>query len=183
MRFLVLRRLALVGAVVTALVGSVSSAQAATVTAVNVAAADYITSTGVTIAPGTAAAVIAFGRADVCDGGCPSGPRGSFNGAVGVNPGVEGQRAGLLIGTLDGGTTFFPVGAGPTVITGVGPLSLGLNDGTNYGDNTGSYTALIALFPTAAAACADGGYRNLTTVVRTSFTSQAACVSYTQDGS
>ena len=182
MKFLVLRRLALAGAVVTALVGSVSSAQAATVAAVNVAAADYITSTGVTITPGTAAAVIAYGQADVCDGGCPSGPRGSFNGALGVNPGVEGQRAGLLIGSLDGGTTFFPVGAGPTVIAGVGQLSLGLNDGTNYGDNSGSYTALIALFPTAAAACIDGGYRNLTTAVRTSFTNEAACVNYTRDG-
>jgi hypothetical protein len=49
--------------------------------------------------------------------------------------------------------------------------------------DTGSYTALMALFPTAAAASADGAYRNLTTAVRTSFTSQAACVSYTQDGS
>jgi hypothetical protein len=182
MRFVVLRRLALIGAGVTALVGSVPSAQAAPVTTVNVAAADYITSTGVTITSGTAAAIIAFGRADVCDGGCPSGPRGSFNGALGVNPGVEGQRAGLLVGTLDGGTTFFPVGAGPTVITGVGPLSLGLNDGTDYGDNTGSYTALIALFPTAEAVCAHGGYRNLTTALGTSFTNEAACVSYTRDG-
>jgi hypothetical protein len=182
MRFLVLLRLALVGAVMTALVGSVSSAQAATLTAVNVAAADYVTSTGVTITPGTTAVVIAYGRADVCDGGCPSGPRGNLNGALGVNPGVEGQPAGLLVGTLNGGATFFPVGAGPAFITGDGPLSLGLNDGTNYGDNTGGYTALIALIPTAEAACADGGYRNLTTAVRTSFTNEAACVSYTRDG-
>jgi hypothetical protein len=69
----------------------------------------------------------------------------------------------------------FPVGSGPTVITGVGPLSLGLNDGTDYGDNTGSYTALITLFPTAEAVCAHGGYRNLTTALGTSFTNKAAC--------
>jgi hypothetical protein len=182
MRFLVLRRLALASAVATALVGSASSAQAAAVTAVNVPATDFITSTGVTITPGTAAAVIAYGRADVCNG-CPSGPLGSFNGSLGVNPGVEGQRAGLLVGTVDDGTAFFPVGTGPTVITRVGPLSLGLNDGTNYGDNTGSYTALVALFPTAAGACANDGYRSLTTAARTLFSSKAACVRYTRHAS
>jgi hypothetical protein len=59
----------------------------------------------------------------------------------------EGQRAGLLVGSLDNGTSFFPVGSGPMIVTGSGPLSLGLNDGTVYRDNTGSYTAVIVLFP------------------------------------
>jgi hypothetical protein len=147
-----LRRMALVGVAVTALAGPASPALAANVKVVKVPAGNYTTSTGITITPGTAAVIYAIGRADVCGGGCPSGPDGSSNGSVGINPGVEGQRAGLLVGSLDNGTSFFSVGPGPMVVTGSGPLSLGLNDGTNYGDNTGSYTAVIVLYPTAAAA-------------------------------
>jgi hypothetical protein len=144
----VLRRMALVGIAVTALAGPASPALAANVKVVKVSAGDYTTGTGITVTPGTAAAIYAVGRADVCGGGCPSGPDGSSNGSVGINPGVEGQRAGLLVGSLDNGTSFFPVGSGPMIVTGSGPLSLGLNDGTVYGDNTGSYTAVIVLFPT-----------------------------------
>jgi len=50
------------GAVVTALVGPVSPALAADVKVVKVQAGDHTTSTGVTITPGTAAAIYAFGR-------------------------------------------------------------------------------------------------------------------------
>jgi hypothetical protein len=145
-------RMALLGAVVTALVGPASPAHADVLKVVQVPAVDYETTTGVTIAPGTAATIVALGRADVCGGGCPSGPNGATNGAVGINPGVQGQPAGLLVGSLDDGTSFFPVGRGPTVVTAPGPLSLGLNDGSFYGDNTGGYTAVVVLYPTAAAA-------------------------------
>jgi hypothetical protein len=38
------------------------------------------------------------------------------------------------------------------VVTAPGALSLGLNDGSFYGDNTGGYTAVVVLYTTAAAA-------------------------------
>jgi hypothetical protein len=58
----------------------------------------------------------------------------------------------MLVGSLDDGTSFFPVGRGPTVVTAPGALSLGLNDGSFYGDNTGGYTAVVVPYTTAAAA-------------------------------
>jgi hypothetical protein len=38
------------------------------------------------------------------------------------------------------------------VVTAPGALSLDLNDGSFYGDNTGGYTAVVVLYTTAAAA-------------------------------
>jgi hypothetical protein len=55
---------------------------------------------------------------------------------------------GALIGSLNGGSTWFPIGAGPTVVPGPGPLLLAANDclgpgGSFYSDNSGSLTVTI----------------------------------------
>ena len=114
--------------------------------------------------------------------GCPSDPNGATNGDVGFCPGVAGSPAGELIGSLNGGITFFGVGAGPTVVSAPGELLLGPNDCAYYGDNSGSVTAKIALFPTSKDACKNGGWKNLQEQDGTPFKNQGDCVSYLATG-
>jgi len=178
-----------------ALIGT-AAATASAPTTVVVQANVRTTDTGVSITAGTAAIVTASGHWDTCNGGCPSGPDGATNGNIGYCPGVYGRPAAELVGSLDGGSTFFDVGSGPTVIAGspvvvfgsgrviagTGELLLGGNDCANYSDNTGYLTATIVLFPTSKDACKLDGWRNLQRRDGTSFENQGNCVSYVSTG-
>ena len=124
-----------------------TSTTAAGSTTVVVPANVPATDTGIALTAGMTAIVTATGTWDVCGGGCPSGPDGATNGALGSSPGVEGLPAGLLIGSLDGGLTFFAIGSGPAIVTGPGELYLGPNDGGDYGDNSGSLHVRINVHP------------------------------------
>jgi hypothetical protein len=152
------------------------------VTSVAVPANQVATDSGVSVTNGTEAVVTASGMWDVCGGGCPSGPNGATNGDAGFCPGVAGQPAGELLGSQDGGATFFDVGSGPTVVSTTGELYLGPNDCGFYGDNTGSLTAQVDLVPTSKAACKNGGWQELTDNNGTAFKNQGDCVSYVATG-
>jgi hypothetical protein len=158
-----------------------ASAASGTVT-VTVAASQPTTDTGVLITAGTAAVVTATGQWDVCGGGCPSGPDGATNGDIGFCTGTFGRPAGELIGSLDGGSTFFDVGAGPTVVSTPGELLLAPNDCLIWDDNSGSLTATIAVIPTTKDACKKGGWSSLQEADGTSFKNQGDCVSYVNTG-
>jgi hypothetical protein len=93
-----------------------------------------------------------------------------------------GHPAAELIGSVDGGSTFFDVGAGPTVVSAPGALLLGPLDCSIYYDNTGSLTATVTLFPTSMDACKNGGWGNLTEQDGTPFKNQGDCVSYVNTG-
>ncbi|MCW3004632.1 MAG: hypothetical protein JWQ20_3930, partial [Conexibacter sp.] len=59
-----------------------------------------------------------------------------------------------VVGSTDGGTTWFSIGAGPARITTSGPLLLAANDDNNpsaYGNNSGSVQVSIADVATASA--------------------------------
>jgi hypothetical protein len=113
------------------------SAPASSVTTVTVNTADQTTSTTVTLAPGQTATVTATGLADVCGGVCPGDADGSFNPAFGgVGPA--------------GGDFLFIGSSGSLTNTGSAPAAiiLAAQDGTDYSDNSGSYTVTITVAPT-----------------------------------
>lgn len=103
----------------------------------------FATDTGVTLEAGQTAIVMATGVWDACGGACPSGPDGV--GGPG-NPGFihPWSSAGTLVGSLDGGATWFAIGSGPTIVTGPGTLLLATNDfdGGHY-DELGSLDVTI----------------------------------------
>ena len=171
----------LVVAIAAAMVSAAAATASGSATVI-VPANQPTTDTAVMIVPGTAAVVTASGNWDVCGGGCPSDPNGATNGDIGFCSGVLGHPAGELIGSLDGGSTFFDVGAGPTVVSTPGELLLGPNDCAIYDDNTGSLTAQITLFPTSKDACKKGGWSNLQEQDGTPFKNQGDCVSYVNTG-
>lgn len=175
------KTMVLASVVAGALIG-VGAAIAGGAATVVVPANQRTTDTGVMIVAGTAASVTATGAWDVCGGNCPSGPDGATNGDVGFCPGVFPHPAGELIGSVDGGLTFFDVGAGPTVVSTPGELLLGPNDCAYYGDNTGSVSAKIALFPTSTDACKSGRWMGLQEQDGTAFKNQGSCVSYVNTG-
>lgn len=121
-------------------------AGAATTLSVDAAAGPpSFNATGVTIPAGEYVTVTATGTWSVASGN-PS-RTSDANGVPGltssgfVDPSAP---AGTLIGSLDGGSTWFAVGAGPTKVTGPGTLILSDNDyPTNFGDNTGSLSVTI----------------------------------------
>jgi hypothetical protein len=171
--------------VLAGLVGALIAAGAATASgqvSVVVQANQPTTDTGVLITAGTAAVVTATGAWDVCGGGCPSGPNGATNGDIGFCPGAFGDPAGELLGSVDGGATFFQVGAGPTVVSTPGELLLAPNDCLIWDDNSGSLTATVALVPTSKDACKKGGWANLQEQDGSSFKNQGDCVSYVNTG-
>ena len=96
---------------------------------------------------------------------------------------------GTLVGTLDGGETWFAIGAGPTTVTGAGDLGLAANDcmGPNgigdwryYTDHAGSVTVTITSTPrppTSASQCKNGGWRSFGI-----FRNQGDCVSFVATG-
>ena len=140
------------------------------------------TDTSVLIRVGTAAIVTANGNWDVCGGACPSDADGATNGSLGFCPGVAGDPAGELIGSVDGGNTFFAVGSGPTEVSSPGELLLGSNDCLIYDDNSGSITATIVLIPTDKDACKNDGWRTLQQADGTSFDNQGNCIQYVLTG-
>jgi hypothetical protein len=123
-----------------------------TVTTVNVnaGAINPFTSSGVVIAPGASVVVLATGQWSV------GGPYGVFdaNGSV-RNPNTEScslapppVSMGTLIGSVDNGLTWFPIGTGPTTISCPGALLLAANDcpgpnGSFFSDNSGSVAVSI----------------------------------------
>jgi hypothetical protein len=160
------------------------SAWAAVSTNIAVNASDYLSDTGVYIPANGTAVVTTAGSWDVCGGACPSGPEGSADGFTGACPGVEGRPAGELIGSLDGGETFFPIGAGPTPVQGPGQLLVTANDCGDYGDNFGQVagTVVVRVVPTTSQDCKNGGWRYLERLDGTGFNNQGDCVSYVQTG-
>jgi hypothetical protein len=167
---------------------NVASAFASGTTTLAVPASAPATDTGVDIPSplGTAVIVRAIGKWDVCNGGCPSGPDGSptaFASCPGIDP--ASAPAGKLLGSLDGGSTFFIVGSGPTAIpTNTLPttLSLGPNDCGNYADNTGALTATVIVYPINKDSCKKGGWQYLSRQNGTAFKNQGSCVSYVNTG-
>jgi hypothetical protein len=90
--------------------------------------------------------------------------------------------AGELLGSVDGGATFFRVGFGPTQVSNPGELLLGPNDCARYDDNSGSVTATILLIPTDRDACKKGGWQNLQRSNGTPFDNQGSCIRYVNTG-
>jgi hypothetical protein len=176
------RTIALVLTVAAVGLAAAGGATAGGPTTVVVQANAPTTDTGISLTAGTTAIVTASGAWDVCGGGCASGPAGATNGDDGFCPGVAGHPAGELIGSLDGGLTFFDVGSGPTQVSGNGELLLGPNDCADYGDNSGSVTATIVVYPTSKDACKQDGWQNLQTADGTPFHNQGDCVSYVNTG-
>ena len=141
-------RTLLASCVVSGLVVAHTVAAAPTTVAVSAAAFQGVSS-GVTIAQGSAVVVTATGTWSV------GGPYGTYGGngttlVEAPEPCALSQAApmGALIGSLDSGSTWFPIGAGPTVVPGPGPLLLAANDclgpgGSFYSDNNGSLTVTI----------------------------------------
>ncbi|MBW8826110.1 MAG: hypothetical protein JF603_07155 [Acidobacteria bacterium] len=98
---------------------------------------------------------------------------------------------GSLVGTLDGGVTWFAVGTGPTVVTGTGSLGFAANDcapsdgdGPHdfgyFGDNSGSVTVTITStprLPTQGSQCKSNGWRSYGV-----FKNQGDCVSFVATG-
>jgi hypothetical protein len=138
-----------VALLVTAVVALAAPALAGAATTLTVDAAAGPPSynpTGVTIPAGEYVTVTATGMWTVGSGN-PSltsdanGVPGKFNGGY-----LDGTaQAGTLIGSLDGGSTWFAIGAGPTNVSGPGTLILADNDySTNFGDNAGTLSVTIS---------------------------------------
>jgi hypothetical protein len=108
------------------------------------------TDTGLVIPVGGSVVVTATGSWAVGGNYGTFGPDGSTNP---VNKEscmlVPTSPMGTLIGSLNGGSTWFPIGSGPTTIYGPGRLLLAQNDcpgnpyGSFYVDNSGSVLATI----------------------------------------
>lgn len=149
-------------------------------TQVAVNAATYLTGSGVKLGSDQYAVVTATGSADVCGDGCPSGPNGATNGDLGTN--VQGAPAGLLYYNQTGAKVTgsgadgvnIPVGTGPVTISTPGEIYFGLNDGSYYGDNSGSYTVTVDVYMVASfASCKNGGWSSYGV-----FKNQGDCVSF-----
>ncbi|MHB8470834.1 MAG: hypothetical protein ACYDCH_13935, partial [Gaiellaceae bacterium] len=145
MRALLARTLVVFAALVASLAAP-ALAGAATTLSVNAAAGPpSYNPTGVTIPAGAHVTVTATGSWNVA---CSNPARQSGpNGLAGVNGGYidPAAPAGTLVGSLDGGATWFSIGAGPTVVNGPGTLVLAANDySTNFGDNCGTLSVTIA---------------------------------------
>jgi hypothetical protein len=144
--------------------------------------------TGVTLAAGDTATITAVGVWDTCGGGCPTDANGIPGGG---QPEFTAPTAngGSLVGSLDGGATWFAVGTGPTTISGPGTLLLADNDYRPsacdwcYYDNSGSMTVTITVtppapsVPTAADQCKKDGWKAYGI-----FKNQGDCVSYVVTG-
>jgi hypothetical protein len=144
--------------------------------------------TGVTLAAGDTATITATGIWNTCGGACPTDANGIPGGGQpeSVAPSANG---GSLIGSLDGGATWFGIGTGPTTISGPGTLLLADNDYRPdvcdwcYSDNSGSMTVTITVtppaptVPTDKAQCKDGGWKAYGI-----FKNQGDCVSYVVTG-
>ncbi|MCU1485143.1 MAG: hypothetical protein JWN67_1889 [Actinomycetia bacterium] len=181
---LALASLATLVASVTGIALAPAASAASTVTVATVQASVRPNATGVTLTAGDSATITAAGVWDTCGGGCPTDANGIVDGfnADFVAPTARG---GSLIGSLDGGTTWFAVGVGPTTIAGPGTLLLADNDFNPsvcdwcYGDNSGSMTVTITVTPAAPAVptdkaqCKADGWRTFNL-----FKNQGDCVSY-----
>lgn len=102
---------------------------------------DY-TDTGVTLTAGQTVTITASGVWDTCGGGCTYGPDGFAFFDSTLRSGTS--AAGSLIGSLDGGASWFTIGSGPTAVTGPGTLWLADNDYLwGYYDESGSLTVTV----------------------------------------
>jgi len=143
---------------------------------VTVPAGVVLTDSGVTVLGDQTATITATGSADVCGGGCPSGPNGATNGDLGSN--VPGAAAGLLYYNQNN-QEFTPqnteVGTGPVSVSTPGELYFGMNDGSYYGDNSGSYqvTVVVTTNLASTALCKNGGWKTWGV-----FKNQGDCVSF-----
>ena len=141
--------------------GTPRNASAATPlpTTVTANAATYNQPTGVLLAGGQTVTISASGTWDICGGSCPTGPNGTPGDLSLDYVGNQAGPARSLIGSLDGGATYFFIGAGPTVIT--APPSGGelittvVDYDWGYYDNSGSLQVTIA---SAVVACVPGTY-------------------------
>jgi hypothetical protein len=100
------------------------------------------TSSGVTLAAGERAVVTASGQWTNCPTCDQQGP----DGVAGTNWGVLDPDANALslVGSLNGGASWFSLGSGPTTITGPGTLLLAMNDSAGgWGDNSGALRVTI----------------------------------------
>ncbi len=115
------------------------------------------TDSGVSVPAGHSVLISATGTWSV---GTPSG---SFNANGDTTDATEScvrvtsAHMGTLIGSLNGGATWFAVGVGPTIVSGPGELLLSSNDcppASNFNDNSGSLSVSIAVSgsPTSGAA-------------------------------
>ncbi|MBV8078916.1 MAG: VCBS repeat-containing protein, partial [Actinobacteria bacterium] len=109
-----------------------------------VAAYSSYVDSGVSIPAGDAVVVSASGTWSV------GGPYGSYdaNGSLGFSTETCARDTtapeGALLGSTDGGSTWFRVGVGPTLVPGPGELLLAANDCPGfYGDNHGTQTVTI----------------------------------------
>ena len=111
---------------------------------------------GVSIAAGQSALVSASGTWAIGGSFGNFGPGGNTSAtqACGL---VPGAFAGELVGSLNGGATWFVLGAGPTSVPGPGELLLATNDcppAFNFTDNSGFVTLSVTLSGTSASGSA-----------------------------
>ncbi|HEX3678968.1 MAG TPA: hypothetical protein VHU90_04535 [Galbitalea sp.] len=140
---------------------------------------------GVVLAPGfpvsvTATGLANFGAGDGCsDSDCGTNPDGvspsgnTFGLADGsfLGPGLP---AFTLIAKI-GDAAPFVVGSGPTLISGVGPVTFAYNDNF-FGDNSGGYTVTLTATLNQSQ-CKGDGWKTLGL-----FKNQGDCVSYVATG-
>ena len=102
---------------------------------------------GLSIPAGQTALVSATGTWSIGGPFGNYGPGGNTSATQGCGL-VPSAFAGELVGSLDGGATWFAVGAGPTSVHGPGELLLATNDcppSGNFGDNSGSVTLSVVV--------------------------------------
>jgi hypothetical protein len=134
------------------------------------------TDTGVTLGAGQTATVSATGTWSV------GGPYGTFGPGGNATAATEGcdrvqspNSEGALIGSLDGGSTWFLIGAS-TTITGPGDLLLSANDcppAGNFSDNSGSLAVSITPSATATGSASPLTIGGLTSGIAYTFTATA----------
>lgn len=115
---------------------------------------NYYTDSGVYIADRRSITVTATGSWNL-GASYTSGPSGRVGETFGPSSAVPNGPIGALIGSRDGGVTWFLIGAGPTTVSGPGRLLLASNDaflsgcgdirGGCWRDNTGDLSVTITL--------------------------------------
>lgn len=188
--------LALVAVSAFGAIPSIASAATVSVPAAGTSP-NYFTDSGVNIPSGQSVTVSATGTWSACPNGgqCDTGPDGAGGFPPSGTYADPSANSGTLIGSVDGGTTWSAIGAGPTVINGPGELLLATNDtpadicGFNspqgcYADNSGSVAATITFnnVPTSASQCKKSGWQSLNDATGTKFKNQGDCVSYVATG-
>ena len=152
---------------------------------------NFYVDSGINIPTGASATVSSSGTWAVCAYNlplCTSGPAGNSNFPASPVYNDPAASPGTLIGSTDGGATWFAIGAGPTVVSGPGELLLAANDWQPalvpfyYADNSGSASTVITVSPTSKDACKKSGWQALTGADGAAFKNQGDCVSYVATG-